>query len=110
MAKFLARNEELELEALFAVQELDAKMNHQPGRSFASIVSFRSFIHSRLTLISGFIRCIFDLLYDEDIIREDVFWRRKEDEREQGHAIWALSLKVFFDWLSEADNPEAEHA
>lgn len=46
---------------------------------------------------------LFDLLYDEDIIREDVFWKWKDDKREDGHAISALSLKGFFEWLNEAD-------
>ena len=49
---------------------------------------------------------IFDLLYDEDIINESVFWQWKKDEREEGHAIATLSLKAFFDWLSEADTNE----
>ena len=51
----------------------------------------------------GFIRVIFDMFFDEDIINEAVFWRWKSDVREEGHAISVLSLKAFFEWLSEAD-------
>jgi hypothetical protein len=43
------------------------------------------------------------MFYDEDIISEGVFWKWKNDPREEGHAISALSLKGFFDWLSEPD-------
>jgi hypothetical protein len=32
LTKFIAENEELELESLFAVQALDRKMQHQPGK------------------------------------------------------------------------------
>ena len=49
------------------------------------------------------IRVLFDLLYDEDIIREDVFFKWKSEVREDGHAISALSLKGFFEWLNEAE-------
>ncbi len=82
LSKYISKNEELELEALFAVQALDFRMKHQPG----------------------FIRLIFDFLYDEDIVREDVFWQWKENVREEGHQICAFSLKGFYEWLSEADN------
>ena len=54
---------------------------------------------------------LFDLLYDKDIIREDVFWKWKSEVREDDHAISALSLKGFYDSLNEADNDaEAEIA
>merc|ERR1712127_206146 len=69
LTKFINRNEEFELECLFAVQALDHKMQHQPG----------------------FIRNLFDILYDEDIIIENVFWKWKKEVREEGHAISALS-------------------
>ena len=84
LTKFINRNDEYELESLFAVQALDHKMQHQPG----------------------FIRVLFDMLYDEDIISESVFWDWKKEAREEGHAISSLSLKVFFEWLSEADTNE----
>lgn len=47
------------------------------------------------------------MLYDEDIIREDVFHKWKQDVREEGHAISVLALKGFYEWLSEADSNDA---
>ena len=43
------------------------------------------------------------MFYDEDIISEGVFWKWQKEAREEGHAISTLSLKGFFDWLSEPD-------
>jgi len=65
----------------------------------------------------GFIRVIFDLLYDEDIINEAVFWAWqsdnpwawKSDVREDGHALSVLSLKAFFEWLSEVETDNHEY-
>ena len=51
----------------------------------------------------AFIRVLFDMFYDEDIISEGVFWKWNQEAREEGHAFSALSLKGFFDWLSESD-------
>ena len=65
-------------------------------------------INSNLFVLLGFIRIIFDLFYDEDIIREEVFWKWKSEDKEEGHGISVLSLKTFFDWLSETDNDQAE--
>jgi hypothetical protein len=79
LAKFIKCNEDFELECLFAVQALDRKMQHQPG----------------------FIRVLFDILYDENIIIEAVFWTWKWEAREEGHAISTLALKPFFDWLCD---------
>lgn len=81
LTKYINRNEEFELEALFAIQALDHKMQHQPA----------------------FIRLLFDIFYDEDIISENVFWKWEKEGREEGHAISVLSLKSFFEWLSEPD-------
>ena len=48
------------------------------------------------------------MFFDEDVISEAVFWKWKSDFREDGHAISALSLKAFFEWLSEADGVNDE--
>jgi len=85
LTKFINHNEEYELEALYAVQALDHKMQHQPG----------------------FILVLFDMLFDEDIISESIFWQWMKEPREEGHAISALSLKIFFEWLSETDANES---
>jgi translation initiation factor 4G len=84
MSKFVT-NEDLELESLYAIQCLDHRTQHLPS----------------------FIRLIFDLLYDEDIINESVFYKWKTEVREEGHAISVLSLKAFFEWLSEVDAENA---
>lgn len=84
LAKFISRNDDFELESLFAIQALDHKMQHQPV----------------------FIRVLFDMFYDEDIVSEGIFWQWKKEAREEGHAISALSLKAFFEWLSESDPNE----
>ena len=57
-------------------------------------------------IIIGFIRVIFDMLYDEDIISEDAFRLWQNTDREEGHAISVLSLKAFFEWLDEAEASE----
>ena len=110
LTKFINRNEEFELEALFAIQALDHKMQHQPGFYFISNrktykkkkISNKNCFFS-FSYFLAFIRVLFDMFYDEDIISEGVFWTWKKEAREEGHAISALSLKSFFDWLSEPD-------
>ncbi|RNA30881.1 eukaryotic translation initiation factor 4 gamma 1, partial [Brachionus plicatilis] len=57
-----------------------------------------------------YIRVIFDLLYDEDLIREEVYFKWKNEDKEEGHAISVLSLKQFFEWLSDPDNENPEGA
>lgn len=84
MYKFIT-DEDLQLESLYAVQSLDHRTQHLPN----------------------FIRSIFDFLYDEDIIPEAVFHQWKKEVREEGHAISVLSLKAFFEWLSEVDAENA---
>ncbi|CAF1069214.1 unnamed protein product, partial [Brachionus calyciflorus] len=49
-------------------------------------------------------RIIFDLMYDEEIVREDVFLTWRTEDREEGHGICVLSLKAFFDWLTDGYN------
>jgi translation initiation factor 4G len=49
---------------------------------------------------------MFDLMYDEDIIREEVFYTWRDDVREEGHQISALAVKGFFEWLEEETNEE----
>jgi hypothetical protein len=56
----------------------------------------------------GFIRVLFDLFYDEDIIREDMFWKWKELDKEEGHAVSVLALKGFFEWLQETEADQAD--
>jgi hypothetical protein len=39
---------------------------------------------------------------------EEVFYKWKDNERDEGHAISALSLKSFYEWLSEPEPAEGE--
>jgi hypothetical protein len=59
-----------------------------------------------IMIILGFIRVIFNMLYDEDIISEDVFRLWQTTDREEGHTLSVLSLKAFFEWLDEAEAGE----
>jgi len=59
-----------------------------------------------IIIIIGFIRVIFDMLYDEEIISEYAFRLWQKTDREEGHAISVLSLKAFFEWLDEAEASE----
>lgn len=51
---------------------------------------------------------MFDLIYDEDIVREDVFWLWKKEGYEEGHFLSAFSLKGFFEWLAETDSFDSD--
>jgi hypothetical protein len=39
---------------------------------------------------------------------EKVFYKWKDNERDEGHALSVLSLKSFYEWLSEPEPTEAE--
>ena len=55
---------------------------------------------------SGFLRLIFDVLYDEDVISEDTFyaWQNSTEPVEQaGKGVAIKSVTRFFAWLGEAD-------
>ncbi len=83
--KFINYDKELELEALYAVQALDHRMQHQPG----------------------VILVFFDMLFDGGIVREEVFWQWMKEPREEGHNTSALSLKVFFERLSDTNTTKS---
>lgn len=60
-----------------------------------------------MDLISGVLRIIFDLLYDEDIISEDAFnhWEKSTDPNEQeGKGVAMRQVVQFFTWLREAED------
>ena len=68
---------------------------------FKTLINFLFF-----SFLKGFIRVIFDMLYDEDIISEHAFRLWQTTDREEGHRISVLSLKAFFEWLDEAEATE----
>ncbi|XP_037538145.1 eukaryotic translation initiation factor 4 gamma 1a isoform X2 [Nematolebias whitei] len=77
-------DEEKELQALYALQALMVHME-QPA---------------------NLLRMFFDALYDEDIIKEDTFykWEASKDPAEQtGKGVALKSVTFFFIWLREAE-------
>lgn len=87
LTRYIDHNENLELQALYAVQHLINDMN-QP---------------------KGVLRQIFDILYDDDVITEETFklWENSKDPAEQeGKGVALMSVRGFFTWLREAESGE----
>ncbi|XP_068196550.1 eukaryotic translation initiation factor 4 gamma 1-like isoform X3 [Antennarius striatus] len=83
LQKYLS-DEHKELQALYAIQALMAHME-QPA---------------------NLLRMFFDSLYDEDIIKEEAFykWESSKDPAEQtGKGVALKSVTAFFTWLREAE-------
>ncbi|XP_062872493.1 eukaryotic translation initiation factor 4 gamma 1 isoform X2 [Trichomycterus rosablanca] len=87
-AKLLHRyikDEEKELQALYALQSLMVKMEQPPN----------------------LLRMYFDVLYDEDIIKEEGFYKwesSKDPAEQQGKGVALKSVTAFFTWLREAED------
>ncbi|KAG1653697.1 Eukaryotic translation initiation factor 4 gamma 3 [Nymphon striatum] len=80
--KFISGQVELELEALYAVQQMLYLMNFP----------------------SGVVRTCFDFLYDEEIISDETLCQWESNPREmEGHAVLMKSLTAFFIWLNEPE-------
>uniref|UniRef100_A0A4W4G240 Eukaryotic translation initiation factor 4 gamma, 1a n=1 Tax=Electrophorus electricus TaxID=8005 RepID=A0A4W4G240_ELEEL len=77
-------NEQKELQALYALQALMVRLE-QPA---------------------NLLRTFFDTLYDEDVIKEEAFykWESSKDPTEQvGKGVALKSVTAFFTWLREAE-------
>uniref|UniRef100_A0A670ZSI5 Eukaryotic translation initiation factor 4 gamma 1 n=1 Tax=Pseudonaja textilis TaxID=8673 RepID=A0A670ZSI5_PSETE len=84
LQKYLS-DEDKELQALYALQALVVKLD-QPA---------------------NLLRMFFDALYDEDVIKEDAFykWESSKDPAEQlGKGVALKSVTAFYTWLREADD------
>uniref|UniRef100_A0A9J8D0W4 Eukaryotic translation initiation factor 4 gamma, 1a n=1 Tax=Cyprinus carpio carpio TaxID=630221 RepID=A0A9J8D0W4_CYPCA len=84
LQKYLS-DETKELQALYALQALMVQME-QPA---------------------NLLRMFFDALYDEDVIKEDAFykWESSKDPAEQlGKGVALKSVTAFFTWLREAES------
>ncbi|KAB5550135.1 hypothetical protein PHYPO_G00050330 [Pangasianodon hypophthalmus] len=87
-AKLLQRyinTEQKELQALYALQSLMVQMEQPPN----------------------LLRMFFDVLYDEDIIKEDGFYKwesSKDPAEQQGKGVALKSVTAFFTWLREAED------
>lgn len=115
-AKLLQRymkDEQKELQALYALQALMVQME-QP----ASELAWLSFWRARNTHtqaqalflpfpVADLLRMFFDTLYDEDVIKEEAFykWESSKDPAEQlGKGVALKSVTAFFTWLREAED------
>lgn len=78
LSKYISHNKLFELEALLAVESL----NH------------RIYDH-----LSDFLWIIFNILYDENIISEDVFWLWKREAQNKRHSMSIRLLESFFEAL-----------
>ncbi|XP_013779883.1 eukaryotic translation initiation factor 4 gamma 3-like [Limulus polyphemus] len=84
LQRYLDHKEELELQALYALQALVHRLEHP----------------------KGLLRLIFDALYDEDLISDDAFtqWQKSDDPAEkEGKGVALKSVMSFFTWLEEAE-------
>lgn len=62
---------------------------------------------------SDLLRMFFDALYDEDVIKEEAFykWESSKDPAEQmGKGVALKSVTAFFTWLREAEEEEEEES
>ncbi|XP_074924463.1 eukaryotic translation initiation factor 4 gamma 1 isoform X11 [Chelonoidis abingdonii] len=77
--------EQKELQALYALQALVVKLEQPPN----------------------LLRMFFDALYDEDVIKEEAFYKwesSKDPAEQQGKGVALKSVTAFFTWLREAED------
>ncbi|XP_078522280.1 eukaryotic translation initiation factor 4 gamma 1 isoform X4 [Lissotriton helveticus] len=78
-------DEQKELQALYALQALVSKLDQPPN----------------------LLRMFFDALYDEDVIKEEAFYKwesSKDPAEQQGKGVALKSVTAFFTWLREAED------
>ncbi|KAM4693285.1 eukaryotic translation initiation factor 4 gamma 1 isoform 2-T3 [Discoglossus pictus] len=78
-------DEAKELQALYALQALVVKLDQPPN----------------------LLRMFFDALYDEDVIKEEPFYKwesSKDPAEQQGKGVALKSVTAFFTWLREAED------
>ncbi|XP_013917315.1 PREDICTED: eukaryotic translation initiation factor 4 gamma 1-like [Thamnophis sirtalis] len=88
LQKYLS-DEDKELQALYALQALVVKLD-QPA---------------------NLLRMFFDALYDEDVIKEDAFYKwetSKDPAEQQGKGVALKSVTAFYTWLRE-DEDESDN-
>lgn len=76
--------------------KLWVRFNHQCSISFDLLYS----------VSADLLRMFFDALYDEDVIKEEAFykWESSKDPAEQtGKGVALKSVTAFFTWLREAE-------
>ncbi|XP_042912789.2 eukaryotic translation initiation factor 4 gamma 3-like, partial [Parasteatoda tepidariorum] len=88
LTPYIDNNENLELQALYAIQSLMNQQNQS----------------------KGILRQIFDIFYDDNVITEESFknWEQSDDINEvEGKGVALHSLKSFFTWLKETDSGDS---
>lgn len=105
------KDDQKELQALYALQALMVQME-QPasecrrlGRGRTGHTPTRADAGSLSPL--DLLRVFFDTLYDEDVIKEEAFykWESSKDPAEQlGKGVALKSVTAFFTWLREAED------
>ncbi|KAK2846861.1 hypothetical protein Q5P01_009860 [Channa striata] len=88
LQKYL-KDEQKELQALYALQGLMVQME-QPA---------------------NLLRMFFDTLYDEDVIKEEAFYKwesSKDPAEQQGKGVALKSVTAFFTWLREAEYDDSD--
>lgn len=124
LQKYL-RDEQKELQALYALQALVVKLDQPPsecggtdglrrGVSGTSLPQQASWwlgsgrnSHSPLSPPPDLLRMFFDALYDEDVIKEEAFYKwesSKDPAEQQGKGVALKSVTAFFTWLREAED------
>ncbi|XP_058265223.1 eukaryotic translation initiation factor 4 gamma 3 isoform X4 [Hemibagrus wyckioides] len=88
--KYLNSDTERQLQALYALQALIVKLDQPPN----------------------LLRMFFDVLYDEDVISEDAFYKwesSKDPAEQQGKGVALKSVTAFFTWLREAEEESEDN-
>lgn len=107
------KDEHKELQALYALQALMVQMEQPASKwarfSFWTTGSAQTRAKSLFLSFSvaDLLRMFFDTLYDEDVIKEEAFykWESSKDPAEQlGKGVALKSVTAFFTWLREADD------
>lgn len=120
LQKYL-RDEQKELQALYALQALVVKLDQPPsecrgmgglreggGRHVPTPAGWLG--NGRVLPLSpppDLLRMFFDALYDEDVIKEEAFYKwesSKDPAEQQGKGVALKSVTAFFTWLREAED------
>ena len=80
------------------------------GLPFKLVVLFMELTWQNFCSLADVLKVLFDVLYDEDVISEQTFfkWETSDDPAEsEGKGVALLSVHSFFTWLRDAD-PESD--
>lgn len=107
------KDEQKELQALYALQTLMVQME-QPASELADLSFWKSGAAQTPAdalappfSVADLLRMFFDTLYDEDVIKEEAFYKwesSKDPAEQQGKGVALKSVTAFFTWLREAED------